>query len=58
MSDPVDVPDTISCVDCGGDCRLLSTPDPESGWQPGDVVAYRCTSCLDRWDLVVPDLDD
>jgi hypothetical protein len=24
-------------------------------WYPGDIVAYRCEDCLDRWDLVLPD---
>ena len=22
---------------------------------PGDIVAYRCEDCLDRWDLVLDD---
>jgi hypothetical protein len=26
-------------------------------WEPGDVVAYRCQDCLDRWDLVLEDDD-
>ena len=25
---------------------------------PGDIVAYRCEDCRDRWDLVLPDEDD
>lgn len=40
-------------MDCGGRCHLLSHTPPE-GWEPGDVVAYRCEDCLDRWDLVLP----
>ena len=44
----------IVCVDCGGRCHLLSHR-PEDGFEPGDVVAYRCSDCLDRWDLVLPD---
>ena len=24
-------------------------------WLPGDIVAYRCADCLDRWDIVLPD---
>ncbi|MBU6215710.1 MAG: hypothetical protein KGR17_03820 [Acidobacteria bacterium] len=51
------VPETILCVDCGGTCHLLSTgyedEDGAVGFRPGDVVAYRCADCLDRWDLVV-----
>ena len=27
-------------------------------WEPGDIVAYRCEDCLDRWDLVLADDDD
>ncbi len=46
---------TIVCVDCGGDAYLLSFPPDQDGWQAGDVVAYRCRDCLDRWDLVLPD---
>lgn len=51
------VPREIVCVDCGGRCHLLSHEPPE-GWEPGDVVAYRCEDCLDRWDLVLPTDDD
>lgn len=60
MSDlPVSlVPDEIICVDCGGRCgRLTHRPDDDP-FLPGDVVAYRCVDCLDRWDLVVPDDDE
>ena len=50
------VPDTIICVDCGGTCHLLTQPPGDeygaTGFKPGDVVAYRCSDCLDRWDLV------
>lgn len=52
----MDVEATIICVDCGGRCHLLSFA-PEDGWEPGDIVAYRCEDCLDRWDLELPDDD-
>ena len=59
MADPEQlVPETIVCVDCGGTCHLLSTAPPDDPFQPGDVVAYRCADCMDRWDVVVPDLDE
>ena len=59
MADPLDaLPRTITCVDCGGTCHLLSVS--EAG-EPGvnvdtvadDVIvaAYRCEDCHDRWDL-------
>jgi hypothetical protein len=46
---------TIVCVDCGGRCHLLSHPPEDGRWEPGDIVAYRCEDCRDRWDLVLPD---
>ena len=46
-------PETIVCVDCGGTCHLLAHPETE--FDPGDPVAYRCADCVDRWDLVMPD---
>ncbi len=44
------VPATIVCVDCGGTCDRLSF-EPHEGFAPGDVVAYRCRDCYDRWDI-------
>jgi hypothetical protein len=54
------VADTIICVDCGGLCRRVPHEPPELGWQPGDVVAYRCRDCVDVWYLEVDedDLED
>ncbi|HNJ98005.1 MAG TPA: hypothetical protein PLV13_07760 [Ilumatobacteraceae bacterium] len=46
---------TITCVDCGGRCHLLTQPREDGQWLPGDIVAYRCEDCRDRWDLVLPD---
>ena len=45
----------IVCVDCGGRCHLLTPPREDGVWMPGDIVAYRCEDCRDRWDLVLPD---
>lgn len=50
----MDVPEKIECVDCGQLAHLLSYP-PEEGWKVGDYVAYRCSGCNDRWDLVLSD---
>jgi hypothetical protein len=47
----------MTCVDCGGTLHPLSYP-PEDGWEPGDVVAYRCPDCNERFDIVMPDLED
>jgi hypothetical protein len=47
----------ITCIDCGGRAFLLTLPREDGAWEPGDVVAYRCEDCLDRWDLVLDDED-
>jgi hypothetical protein len=52
----MEVDGIITCVDCGGRAHLLSEP-PEWGWQPGNLLVYRCEDCLDRWDVVIPDDD-
>lgn len=49
-------PPEIICVDCGGRCRLLSHA-PEDGFVGGDIVAYRCEDCMDRWDVELTDED-
>jgi hypothetical protein len=46
--------DTITCIDCGGPARLLTTWPADDPPQAGDVVSYRCADCWDRWDLVLP----
>jgi DNA-directed RNA polymerase subunit RPC12/RpoP len=48
----------IVCVDCGGRAHLLTSPPEDGRWEPGEIVAYRCADCLDRWDLVLPDEPD
>jgi len=46
----------ITCVECGGVAHLLMPPDPDDlEPQPGDVFAYRCADCLDRFDIVLPE---
>jgi hypothetical protein len=54
----MEVTETIVCVDCGGVAHLLSQAPPDDPFQPGDVVAYRCEDCLDRWDIVIEDDED
>ncbi|MCZ7524961.1 MAG: hypothetical protein M5U14_00355 [Acidimicrobiia bacterium] len=48
----MDVPETIVCVECGGVAHRLTYPPPE-GFEPGEVVAYRCEDCLERLDVVL-----
>jgi len=49
------LPDTITCVECGGPCGMLTRYAEGFGPEPGDIVAYRCAHCLDRWDIEVPE---
>lgn len=53
----MEMPVTIVCVDCGQPAHRL-TLEPEDGWETGDYVAYRCSGCNDRWDLIVTDEDE
>jgi hypothetical protein len=48
----------ITCVDCLSEARLLSHEPPDEGWAPGDIVAYRCPECGERFDLELTDDDD
>jgi hypothetical protein len=49
----------IVCIDCGGRAFLITPPREDGTWELGDVVAYRCQDCRDRWDLVLePDDPD
>ena len=53
----VEAPDTITCVECGGDAHRVSYPPPDEGFAPGDTVAYVCEDCGQRLDLVLDDQD-
>jgi len=48
----------IVCVECGGRAHLLAPYPPGETPQPGDVLAYRCERCLDRWDVVLEEDDE
>jgi hypothetical protein len=52
------VPDTITCVECGGVAHLVSYPPPDEGFVPGDVVAFVCEDCDGRFDLVYEETGD
>lgn len=45
----MNVDETIVCVDCGGTCHLLTTWPDDDPPQPGDIMSYRCSDCLDCW---------
>lgn len=51
------IPDRIVCVDCGGQCHRLTHWPEDDPPVPGDPVAYRCSDCGDRWDMVLDQED-
>jgi hypothetical protein len=50
----MDVPSTITCVECGGTAHLMSY-EPEDGFEPGNPVAFVCEDCNHRHDVVLGD---
>jgi hypothetical protein len=54
----MEMPDTITCVECGSPARRLTPLPEETGFQAGDVVAFICPDCGARFDLVVEDDED
>ncbi len=49
---------TFPCVECGGVCHLLTAAPEHDAWEAGDIVAYRCADCRERFDLVLADDPD
>ena len=47
----------IICVDCGGVCYPLGWHPEDGEVEDGEIVAYRCKDCNDRWDIVITDRD-
>ena len=45
-------PSTITCVECGGIAHLLSYLPPDDELEDGTPVAYRCSDCVERFDLI------
>ncbi|HEY7705476.1 MAG TPA: hypothetical protein VID03_11700 [Acidimicrobiia bacterium] len=49
---PLRPPSIIECVDCGEEAHLLNPPRAGERLFPGDVLTYRCTACMERFDVV------
>ncbi|MFV1962885.1 MAG: hypothetical protein ACC658_13770 [Acidimicrobiia bacterium] len=49
MSNP---PESIVCVECGGTAHLISFLPEDEPPEPGTAFAYRCSDCMDRFDVV------
>lgn len=44
--------ETITCVECGGTAHLISYLPHDETLEDGFPVAYRCSDCMERFDLV------
>lgn len=42
----------ITCVECGGTAHLISYLPEEGSPEPGEALAYRCSDCNDRFDVI------
>lgn len=51
------IPQRITCVDCGEPAYLVQDVTDEDRFSPGDIVTYRCSACLDRWDVELTEDD-
>lgn len=49
MNEP---PSTFTCVDCGGVAHLIGFLPDTDPIEPGTPLAYRCSDCLERFDVV------
>ncbi|MCH8984117.1 MAG: hypothetical protein IH943_08495 [Acidobacteria bacterium] len=51
-------PESIICVECGGTAHLLSFLPVDENPEPGTSFAYRCSDCIDRFDVVWEEAED
>lgn len=54
----MDVPESITCVECSGTAHRMGHPPPDVGFSPGDAVTFVCVDCGNRHDIVVEDDQD
>lgn len=51
-------PESILCIECLGTCMRLTQRPDDDPFLPGDVVAYRCPDCYERFDIVLEEGDE
>lgn len=51
-------PESINCVECGGIAHLISFLPPDEEPDPETPLAYRCSDCMERFDIVFGDDGD
>jgi len=45
-------PEVYQCVDCDGEAHLISHLPPDEELEPGTPLAYRCSDCMERFDVI------
>lgn len=45
-------PQVITCIECGADAHLISFLPQDEPVDPGTPLAYRCSECMDRFDIL------
>lgn len=43
---------TIQCAECGGTAHLISFMPDDGPLEEGYPIAYQCSDCTERFDLV------
>lgn len=51
------IPTQMPCVDCDGKLHLLTIIEDEVPLEPGEILVFRCDSCLERFDIVWEETD-
>lgn len=51
-------PESIDCVECGGQANLMSFLPEDEPPDEGYAVAYQCSDCGERYDLVWAEEED
>jgi hypothetical protein len=48
----IPVPESYTCVDCGGVAHLITLLPADAALEPGYPLAYRCADCMERFDII------
>jgi predicted nucleic acid-binding Zn ribbon protein len=51
-------PKAYDCIECGATAHLLSFLPEDGLVEPGTALAYRCSECNDRFDVVWEEPED
>jgi DNA-directed RNA polymerase subunit RPC12/RpoP len=55
MTDP---PLVYTCIDCHGEAHLITYLPEDGVVEPGTALTYRCSDCMERFDVIWQEIDD